>query len=345
MDTKNPIVSVLIPVFNGEKYLDETIKSLQNQTFKDFEVVCIDDLSTDNSVKLLQKYASFDERIKIFKRETKGGNAAKGFSYGLPLCKGEWCFCMSQDDFMSSDCLEKCYKRVIETEADVCIPDTVLYLGNAKNIDVVMQAPNEDYSQLMHGCDAFFYSVIYKISGFALKRMSLVHRIGSDDKYYDSSDKSASLHYYYANKVAFCNAKFFYRQNNPDAITKKFSVNNLHHLDTCNEILQFSFEHKLSRNLLQFFIKVFNQRIVSNLCKSLMLDDKQQIVAKTMINNFLSDYRKILKENGYFYSYLKTYCFIFKSKILRIKLYNFMVKYNFTNNFLYKTIHKKLFKT
>ena len=63
-----PLVSIVVPVYNGEKYLEETLNVLKNQTYKNFEVIMVDDISTDNSVQILEKFANEDERFKLIKR-------------------------------------------------------------------------------------------------------------------------------------------------------------------------------------------------------------------------------------------------------------------------------------
>ena len=130
---KKLAISVLIPVYNGKDYLHQTIESLQKQTFTDFEVICVDDLSTDNSVEILNEFASKDSRIRVIKRDTKGGYAVSGLIHGLPYTSGEYYFFMSQDDFLSEDCLEKAYKRAIETGADAVLPDLVWYKDDDKD--------------------------------------------------------------------------------------------------------------------------------------------------------------------------------------------------------------------
>ena len=65
-----PLVSIVVPVYNGEKYLEETLNILKNQTYKNFEVIMVDDISTDNSVQILEKFANEDERFKLIKRKT-----------------------------------------------------------------------------------------------------------------------------------------------------------------------------------------------------------------------------------------------------------------------------------
>lgn len=336
-----PLISILIPIYNGEFFLEKTMQSIQEQSFKNYEVICIDDNSTDRSFEYLHSLAKKDSRIKVIKRKNKGGNASKGISYGLPYCKGKYFFYMSQDDFISSDCLKKCFDRIEETQADICIPDTVVFTGVA-HLDPVMKAPDDDYNQLMSGKEAFYQSIIYKISGFALRKLSLVQKIGQDDKYYDSCDKSMAFQYFYANKVAFCDARFFYRQNNPNAITKVFSIQNLHHLDTCNEVLKFSIENKVKHQYLKKMVSTFLKRRKSLMAKSLNLPKEKKYEADEIFNKSLFEMRKILFKHLLLNLFFKTILFSYSKNILRINFFNYLSLHDMTNNILYKKIEKKL---
>ena len=338
-----PIISILIPIYNGMKFLEKTMRSIQEQTFKNYEVICIDDNSTDNSYEYLLSLSKNDSRIKVLKRKAKGGNAAKGISYGLPFCKGKYFFYMSQDDFISNDCLEKCLNRIEETGADICIPDMVFFYGDYAN-NQILKALDNNYDQLISGEEAFFQCIIYKLSGFSLRNMKLVKKIGQDDKYFDSCDKSMAFQYYFANKVSFCDAKFFYRQNNPNAITKLFTIQNLHHLDTCNEVLNFSIKKNIKYSYIKEFVNVFMIRRIDLFKKILFLEENDYNEAIKIFNKSLKRMRIILLKARHYKLYLDTISSPYIKNKIRVFLYTFLKKNNFTKNFLFKNISNKLEK-
>jgi len=90
-----PELSVILPVYNGEKFLDEAIKSTLNQTFKNFELIIINDCSTDNSLKIIKSYK--DKRIKIINNKKNGG-FINSLNTGLSVAKGKYIACSNQDD-------------------------------------------------------------------------------------------------------------------------------------------------------------------------------------------------------------------------------------------------------
>ena len=114
-----PKVSVIIPVYNVEKYLRECLDSVVNQTLKDIEIICVDDGSTDNSLEILNEYAQKDNRIQIFTQENQGAGAAR--NKGLEIAKGEYLYFLDSDDYIDYHCLESLYKSAFENNADIAM--------------------------------------------------------------------------------------------------------------------------------------------------------------------------------------------------------------------------------
>ena len=111
LEEKKIKVSCVMPVYNGEKYLRETIESILNQTYKDFEFIIIDDGSTDNSVKIIESYN--DSRIKLYKNEKNMG-ISDSTNKGIELAKGEYIALTDHDDIYYNTRLEKQVKYLDE---------------------------------------------------------------------------------------------------------------------------------------------------------------------------------------------------------------------------------------
>ena len=112
-----PKISVIIPVYNVEKYLRQCMDSIISQTFKDFECICVNDGSTDGSLDILQEYAKKDDRIKIITQENKGLPAAR--NVGIKKSIGQYLVFVDSDDFIVQNCLETAFNKIIETSADI----------------------------------------------------------------------------------------------------------------------------------------------------------------------------------------------------------------------------------
>lgn len=126
-------VSIIMPVYNDEEYLDKSINSIINQSLKDIEIICIDDGSTDNSLKLLKDLEKKYNFIKIISQENKG--AGKARNAGLKIAKGEYIAFLDSDDiFIDSTALEKMYNYGIEEDA-IMISANIKALNNGELID------------------------------------------------------------------------------------------------------------------------------------------------------------------------------------------------------------------
>ncbi|MFD1244677.1 glycosyltransferase family 2 protein [Paralysiella testudinis] len=91
-------ISILVPVFNVEKYLRQCLDSIQSQTFKNFEVICINDGSTDTSLAILEDYAQQDTRFRIINKPNSG--YGHSMNIGLGQCNGEYIGIVESDDYM-----------------------------------------------------------------------------------------------------------------------------------------------------------------------------------------------------------------------------------------------------
>ena len=113
-------ISVIIPVFNTEKYLTNCINSILGQTLKDIEIICINDCSTDNSLKILQDFSKQDIRIRIIDlKENKGVSNAR--NTGIDLAQGEYIYFIDSDDWIDANYLEEMLKKIKEVNSDVII--------------------------------------------------------------------------------------------------------------------------------------------------------------------------------------------------------------------------------
>ena len=98
-------ISVVIPVYNVEKYLEQCLDSVIAQSFEDIEVICVNDGSTDSSLEILKRYADNDSRIKIISQKNKGAGAAR--NVGIENAAGEYVYFMDSDDYLNADAFER----------------------------------------------------------------------------------------------------------------------------------------------------------------------------------------------------------------------------------------------
>lgn len=112
-------VSVIIPVYNAERYLTQCLDSVLGQTLQDIEVICVDDGSTDGSVAILKSYAARDSRVRLIRQKNGGAGAAR--NQGLREATGEYLSFLDSDDFFEPDMLEKAVARAREFHTDIVV--------------------------------------------------------------------------------------------------------------------------------------------------------------------------------------------------------------------------------
>lgn len=119
MNTK--LISIVVPVYNVELYLEECLDSLLNQTYKHIEILAVNDGSKDGSLKILEAYAKKDERVKVLNKENGGLSDARNF--GIAHMQGEFVACVDSDDIVSEHYIESMYQAVIEHDLDIAVCD------------------------------------------------------------------------------------------------------------------------------------------------------------------------------------------------------------------------------
>ena len=130
-----PKVSVIVPMYNVEKYVSKCLDSLQKQTLKDIEIICVDDLSTDSTVNIVANLSKQDNRIKLIKNEINVG-AAITRNNGLEIATGEYIYFIDSDDWIDDDYLEKMVKTIEKVKTDIVL-----------NLSIV-----SEYPDLFHTC-------------------------------------------------------------------------------------------------------------------------------------------------------------------------------------------------
>ncbi len=147
----NPIISVILPCYNVEKYIGKCISSILKQTFRDFEIICINDCSTDNTLTIIQQYASKDNRIRIINLEKNKGSA-NGRKVGINNASGKYIAFIDSDDYISSDYLFNLYNATNNESIDliICSGHYVVYrfLYNRKQITTQDQFIGKIYKEL-----------------------------------------------------------------------------------------------------------------------------------------------------------------------------------------------------
>ena len=123
-----PLVSIIVPVYNVEQYLPQCLDSIVNQTYKNIEVICVNDGSPDNSIKILEEYASRDSRIKVISQKNQGVSSARNIAH--QYVNGDYIIYVDGDDWLDVSTFEIAVEKAIEVSADVVMWS---YISESKN--------------------------------------------------------------------------------------------------------------------------------------------------------------------------------------------------------------------
>lgn len=116
-------VSVIVPIYNVSNFLPKCLQSIIEQSFKDIEIICINDGSTDNSLDILNSFARLDERIVLINQPNQGVSKAR--NNGLAAAKGKFLLFIDGDDYIASDFIEKLHAKAVKTGAEIVASNTV----------------------------------------------------------------------------------------------------------------------------------------------------------------------------------------------------------------------------
>ena len=188
MAAYKPRVSIGMPVFNGESYLEETLESILIQTFQDFELIISDNASTDKTKDICQAYAVQDSRIQYYCNEQNLG-AAKNYNQVFALSSGEYFKWVAHDDPCAPRCLETCV-NILDREPEIimCYPKTILIDEHGDIIEYHHDGFNlyssKPYERLQKSfyVSAWCHPVFGLIRADVLKRTGLIGSYASSDK-------------------------------------------------------------------------------------------------------------------------------------------------------------------
>jgi len=130
---KKPLVSIVVPFYNVEKYIGQCLDSIINQTYRNIEIICVDDCGQDNSIQIVKEYAKKDKRIKIVRhKNNKGLGGAR--NTGLENAKGKYIFFIDSDDWINICCIQLTVEKLIETGLNTVFFKADTYYDKTKNL-------------------------------------------------------------------------------------------------------------------------------------------------------------------------------------------------------------------
>lgn len=220
-----PKISVIIPVYNSEKYLRKCLNSVLKQTLKDLEIILINDCSPDNSQRIIEEFAKKDKRIK-FTIHFKNKGISKTRNEGLKLAKGEFVGFVDNDDWIGSKMYEEMYNKAKKESAEVVICNGLEIKAKTKKKIIKKPLETENKRKMISNYLTGLNQMINEDSWNKIysKRFLKKNKINFPDKIKVACDDGyfTLKVIYYAKKIYFLNKCFYYYRYNPKSAIHTF---------------------------------------------------------------------------------------------------------------------------
>ena len=220
----NKLISIIVPVYNVDKYLDRCIESIRNQTIKNLEIILVDDGSTDNSSAICDSYAKIDKRIKVIHKENGGISSAR--NKGLECASGDYIGFVDSDDYISSVMYEYLYELLVNNKASVsCVREILVnedeeVTFDDKMKDAIVMNNKDALKELLKGkvVNDFVWNKLYRRELFNDIRFPL------DRKYEDLATTYKIIRK--SNRVVYSDIKLYAYVKRENSATNNFKRDN-----------------------------------------------------------------------------------------------------------------------
>lgn len=301
---KNSKISVIMACYNSSDFLKRSVESVLNQTYQNWELLCVNDMSTDNTLEILNQYAQKDSRIKVFDKKVRGGCAAPNFNYAIERATGDFMCLIGHDDAFSSDLLEQEIKRQQETNADIIIPDCYFVYPEDEQKNWTMAGIVNTFGKtnskinkkiILSGRKAVELSVNWHIQAFNLIRADIMRKYKYCEEGMNGDEYSARVFYLFANKVVFSEGTYFYYQID-SSITKKMTSKRWDVYMMPYLLEKLLIEHHFSYALIKF-MEDYRQRLYDSLLE-LYAKNKEELSMEEQVSigSHLAKNKKLLEE-------------------------------------------------
>jgi glycosyltransferase involved in cell wall biosynthesis len=295
---ENPEISVIVPVYNVEKFLNQGLNSIINQTFKNIEIICINDGSTDNSLKILNTYAKRDKRIKIINQKNEGPSIAR--NNGMGIAKGKYICFIDSDDWVDKNYCKKLYTTAEKFNSDIVICKEKLYYqeqGKIKEHEFYIFPKIKSKKPItwkkikkeLFLTNPSVWGKIYKTD--FLKKMGVKFPRGlwfEDNPFYFETTLSAK-------KIVFLkDSLYFYRKEVKNSITNSYEKKVLDILKICSISKDILNKHKIYNEVEKEFLDWMVERYFLTLYRG--INQKYQKAAFYQFKKYLLK-QKINKKN------------------------------------------------
>ncbi len=287
-------VSIIVPVYNVEKYIDKCLSSLVNQTLKDIEIIVVDDDSPDNSKTIIDKYVKkYPKKVRYFHKENGGQGSARNL--GLSKAKGDYIAYVDSDDYIEPDMMEKMYNKAIQDNSDIVICGNREVDTSGKELNINLSTVyNNPIIDSIYGNMAV-WNKIYKKD--ILKDMLFREKL-----WYEDIDFTTKL-ILSTDKISFINEPLYnYLVRSGSTMNNKNYKRNLELLNAFDEMIKyFKSKKTYKKNYDELEFIAFYHIYVMGIGRIISIDapmkDKKEII--DAYKKYMNDHFKTFRKNKY----------------------------------------------
>lgn len=281
-------LTFIVPIYNVEKYVFKCLESIQRQTYKDFEVLCINDGSTDNSRNIILDFVNKDNRFKLFDKDNGGLSDARNF--GLKQINTKYVSFIDGDDFIEEDFVEKTLNEIKENDLDILVFGYNQYyleknIKEANTLRIKRGVYNlKSNKEILAYTPNAAWNKIYKVSLF--KDNNIEYPFG-----YRHQDLGTTAKLFLkANRIGYINNCLYnYLIDRPNNITTQIDKKLYHIIDMSNEVINYYKENDVFYEYIEELKYLVSRNFISSLRKAVTLTDKK------FVYQFIDDIFECLK--------------------------------------------------
>ena len=238
-----PLVTVIIPVYNVEQYLVKCIDSVCGQTYKNLEIILVDDGSLDHCPQICDEYADTDSRIHVIHKENSGQGSAR--NRALDICHGEYIAFLDSDDYWDENYVASLMKEFTDSELDIVVCNYYCVTPEGKSLKSPHSIIQKKNYTNIEALQTILYWKEFGVAPWAkIYRAAVWRNVRfKEDRIYEDL-ATTYLVYYVARKVRFVNQPLMYYVIRPNSdIHQSFNPKKIRILDSADEILSFAEHH------------------------------------------------------------------------------------------------------
>jgi glycosyltransferase involved in cell wall biosynthesis len=239
----NPLVSIIVPVYNVEPYLKKCVDSIISQTYDNLEIILVDDGSPDSCGKICDEYAANDERVKVVHKENGGLSDARNAA--LDIMHGEYVAFVDSDDWVLPNYIKDMYENLVKYGADISLSGTIYIYDNKKNIILAINKNEGLYTQKEAVENLFYQKGIYPSAYSKLYKSELFKEIRYPKGKLNEDSAVTYKLFCLCNKISYTNASnYCYLQRMGSIENSEFALNKMNAINIVEEMLGWINENK-----------------------------------------------------------------------------------------------------